>query len=146
MSRVRATFAVVSLSALYIFSLIYLIGLVAGIDLPWQPYAGTPAYALLFATSLSHALAVIGAATIVAALVVRMFRNQSVRVGFLIAAPAALIHAWSAWQASELVQLSLASIAMASKDFLVVLIAPAGLTALLSYLTRHSSGRASTAA
>lgn len=139
MSRVRATLAVVSLSALYMFSLIYLIGLVAGIHFPWQPNAGRPESALLFATSISHALAVISAATIVAALVVRMFRNQSIRFGFLIAAPAALIHAWSAWQASEFIQLSLAAIAMAAKDFVVVLFAPAGLTALLSSLTSRRS-------
>lgn len=139
MSRVKGTLAVVSLSALYMFSLIYLIGLVAGIHFPWQPYAGKPAYALLFATSISHALAVISATTIVAALVVRIFPNRSVRFGFLIAAPAALIHAWSAWQASEFVQLSSAAIAMAAKDFVVVLFAPAGLTGLLSSLTSRRS-------
>lgn len=83
MSRVRGTLAVVSLSALYMFSLIYLIGLVAGIHFPWQPYAGKPAYALLFATSISHALAVISAATIVAALVVRIFPNRRYGSGFL---------------------------------------------------------------
>lgn len=139
MSRLKGTLAVASLSALYMFSLINLIGLVAGIHFPWQPDAGRPESALLFATSISHALAVISAATIVAALVVRIFPNRSVRFGFLIAAPAALIHAWSAWQASEFAQLSSAAISMAAKDFVVVLFAPAVLTALLSSVTSRRS-------
>jgi hypothetical protein len=146
MSRVKAPTVIVSLAALHMFSLIYLIGFVAGIQFPWQPYTGKSACAVYFLIGITHLLAVIGAALIVAVPVAVLFRSHPVKFGLLVAAPAALAHTWFVWQASELVQLSVAHIAMAAKDFVVFFITPAGLAALFSSLTGHSSKRATPAA
>ena len=81
-------------------------------------------------TSLPHALAVIVMASVVAIVLVKMFRDHPVRMGLLVAAPTAMHLALSVWPASDLVTRTWLQQAFLAKDFLLVSSAPA-LLALL---------------
>lgn len=126
-----STLFLISLAFAYAAGLVSAIGLIARVHWPWQPLTGRSmleAYAL---GSISHALAVIGVATLIGLVMHIRFRTAAPKLALLIALPATLELLLS----MQLQTLSTLQLIFVLKSFLLIAAAPAAATVLMARLS-----------
>ena len=118
----------VGLSTIYFFGIATALGYVAGMDLPWHPLKGKPAWEVYALLSFEDLATVFAVSSAVAAGIALRFPGRAFTIGLVVAAPTALYSAWDILRVLGVGPVSGVDLGVEIAQSVVLLFAPAGLS------------------